>query len=306
MNQKVLLLSPHGFIGSAIERNWRLTNMPLITLSRNDLDFRNSSDLTSLLREINPSIVINAAGRVAGIQGNIDNPADLLMLNVEVSTSVLRACHEANIPRLIQFASACVYPVNEFGPSKTCEIGGGHIEDTSLGYASAKILAIEAVRAIRKQYGRDWLTLIPTNLYGTGDWGHGTSGHVISMLLEKFVNAKKLGSSSVTVWGDGKSKRNFLHVDDLSSAVEFIVSSSQIDQPIVNLSGDLEIEVTELAFLIREITGFGGEILFDTSKPNGARRKQLDDSYLRNMGWMPNTQLKEGITQYLKDYLERN
>lgn len=306
MNQKVLLLSPHGFIGSAIEKNWRSTNMQLITLSRNELDFRNSTELTSLLRDIDPSIVINAAGRVAGIQGNIENPADLLMVNVEVSASVLRACHDANIPRLIQFASACVYPVNEFGPSKPDEIGGGHIEETSLGYASAKILAIEAVRAIRKQYGRDWLTIIPTNLYGTGDWDHGTGGHVISMLIEKFVNAKNLGSSTVTVWGDGKSKRNFLHVDDLSSAVEFIISSSRIDQPIVNLSGDLELDIKELAMLIRKITGFGGEILLDTSKPNGARRKQLDDSYLRDMGWTPNTRLEDGITQYLKDYLKRN
>lgn len=304
ISQQVLLLSPNGFIGSAIKR--KLGSSPsLVTLSRKDLDFRDTQALTVRIRDISPAIVLNAAGRVAGIQGNIDNPVDLLMLNTEITTSVLRACHEVGVPKLIQFASACVYPLNELTPSRPEDIGTGPIEQTSLSYATAKILAIEAVRAYRKQYNHDWVTLIPTNLYGPGDWDHGSGGHVISMLMEKFIATRDQQSETVTVWGDGKSKRNFLHVDDLASAVMFLLKQEPDNEVVINLSADQEIEIRDLAFLMRDITGFEGEVLFDTSKPNGARRKQLDDSHLRGKGWRPSVTLEDGLKDYLEHFMAR-
>ena len=304
-SQKILLLSPDGFVGSAIRR--KLDPMPtMVTLNRNDLDFRDTKILTEKVHAIEPDIVINASGRVAGIQGNIDNPVDLLMLNTELTTSVLRACHDVGVPKLIQFASACVYPLNELTPSRPEEIGTGTIEQTSLSYASAKILAIEAVRAYRKQFMHDWTTLIPTNLFGPGDWNHGSGGHVISMLIEKFIDAKKKKAKAVTVWGDGKSMRNFLHIDDLASAVRFLLEQEPYNEAVINLSGDQEITIRDLAMLIRDITGFEGEVLFDESKPNGARKKQLEDSFIRQKGWQPKISLREGLEDYLTGYLARN
>jgi GDP-L-fucose synthase len=300
-----LLLAPDGFIGSAVNENWDST-FDLVTLNRKDIDFCNTKDLVNRISQIGPSVVINASGRVAGIQGNLDNPVELLVENTEVSMSILRACHESNVSRLIQFASACVYPLNEITPSKPEEIGTGQIEPTSLSYATAKILALEAVRAYRTQYQHDWITIIPTNLYGPGDWSHGSGGHVIAMLIEKFIHAKNIGDDEVSVWGDGKSKRNFLHVKDLAGAVQFILNNSLNDQPVVNLSGNQEIDIRELAFLIRDIVGYSGEVLFDPTKPNGARRKQLDDSYLRNKGWAPKMNLEAGLEDYLRHYLARD
>lgn len=277
----------------------------LVTLRRKDLDFRDTENLTHRMRDIAPSIVINAAGGVAGIQGNIDNPVDLLMSNTEVTTSILRASHEAEVPRYIQYASACVYPLNESTLSRPVDLGTGPIEPTSLSYATAKILAIEAVRAYRTQHTYDWSTIIPTNLYGPGDWDHGSGGHVISMLMEKFVSAKDKGSDAVTVWGDGKSKRSFLHIDDLASATEFRLKQPPDNEAVINVSGDQEITIGDLALLIRDVTGFEGEVTFDSTKPNGARRKQLDDSYLRGKGWQPSVSLEMGLRDYLQHYLAR-
>lgn len=304
ISQPVLLLSPDGFVGSAIKRGFNSSNF-LTALSRQEVDFCDTYELTRQIREISPSCIINAAGSVAGIQGNIDHPVDLIMSNTEVTTSVLRAAHAVSVSKYIQFASACVYPLNESTPSRPEDLGTGPIEQTSLSYATAKILAIESVRAYRNQYKHDWVTIIPTNLYGPGDWDHGSGGHVISMLMEKFVVAKKDGIDSVTVWGDGNSRRSFLHIDDLAEATQFILKQSPDDQAVINISGDQEISIGNLAFLIREVTGFEGEVIFDSTKPNGARRKQLDDSHLRSKGWQPSVTLEAGLRGYLQHYLAR-
>lgn len=302
--QPALLLAPDGFVGSAVSKNWD-SPLELVTLSRKDIDFCNFNELADRIGQIGPSVVINASGRVAGIQGNLDSPVELLLENTELSLSVLRACHKSNVRKFIQFASACVYPLNEVTPSKPEDIGTGLIEPSSSSYAMAKILALEAVRAYRTEYHHEWITIIPTNLYGPGDWNHGSGGHVIAMLMEKFIHAKNIGDNKVIVWGDGKSKRNFLHVKDLAGSVQFILNHSLSDEAIVNASGNQEIEISELAFLIRKIVGYNGEIIFDTTKPSGARRKQLDDIYLRNRGWAPKINLEEGLQDYLENYLAR-
>ena len=215
-----MLLGSGGFIGSAIKRRLAGDN-ELCALTRSDFDLTDESALRRVLQEFNPEIVVNAAGKVAGIQGNMDFPVELMTLNVSVSTAVMRVCHQLNIPTLIQFASACVYPIDEVHPSKPSDIGSGKIETTSASYANAKLFAIELASAYRKQYGRNWITVIPTNLYGLGDWDHGSSGHVVSMLIGKFNLATKAQNAEVEIWGDGESLRNFLHVDDLAGAVQF-------------------------------------------------------------------------------------
>lgn len=304
ISQPILLLSPAGFVGSAIKRVFA-PSLPLVTLSRREVDFCDTENLTRLIREISPGVIINAAGSVAGIQGNIDHPVDLIMSNTEVTTSVLRAANAVGVSKYIQFASACVYPLNETSPSRPEDLGTGPIEQTSLSYATSKILAIESVRAYRMQYKYDWVTIIPTNLYGPGDWDHGSGGHVISMIMEKFVTANKDGSDAVTVWGDGKSRRSFLHIDDLADATQFMLAQSPDDEAVINVSGDQEISIRDLAYLMREVTGFKGEVVFDSTKPNGARRKQLDDSHLRSKGWQPSVALETGLKDYLRHYLGR-
>lgn len=304
MSKGILLLGSEGFIGGAMKR--MLNPMEEFhALTRADVDLADHRMVLEVLKEFKPRIVINAAGRVAGIQGNIDFPADLMLDNTEVSISVLRACHEVSIPIVIQFASACVYPLDEVRASRPEDIGTGKIEQTSASYATAKIHAIEMVRAFRRQYGHNWCTFIPTNLYGPGDWNHGSGGHVAAMLMEKFIVAKREQRSSVEVWGDGLSNRTFLHVDDLADAVNFYLQTAHWEDDAVNVSGDQEISIGDLANMICRIVGFEGSIVFNELMPNGARRKLLDDSYLRGLGWRPSIELNEGLISYFKEYSER-
>jgi GDP-L-fucose synthase len=275
-------------------------------VTRKDFDFTNGVELRKILKEFKPEIVVNAAGRVAGIQGNIDFPVELMTLNVLVSTSIMQICHESNIPVLIQFASACVYPPNEKQPSKPSDIGSGRIEITSASYANAKLFAIELARAYRKQYGHNWITIIPTNLYGIGDWNHGSSGHVVSMLTEKFAAAFTKSDSHIQIWGDGQSLRNFLHVQDLAGAVKLIIEKEVNDVDIINIAGDQEISILQLALLIQKISGFQGKLIFDKTRPNGARRKILDDTFLRNLGWRPSVDLQRGLQDYMEAYMLRH
>ena len=300
-----LVLGKSGFIGSACSRVLKESrNIQILEGKRVNLAL--PEETVRYIAELAPAVIVNAAGKVAGIAGNINFPADLMRTNLEVSASVITACHVASVKHLIQFASACVYPINEFGISNPEDIGTGPIEPTSASYATAKICAIELVQAYRKQYGYSWTTIIPSNLYGSGDWESGSGGHVASMLLERFATAKREGRESVTVWGDGKSRRNFLHIDDLASAVKFVIENNIWDEGIINICGEPEITIGELATLISDVVGYKGEIVFDVTKPNGARRKMLDDSYIRGLGWRPEIDLREGLESYYEDYCKRN
>jgi GDP-L-fucose synthase len=297
---KIVLLGSDGFIGSSIER--RLKNRPdFVGLNKNQLNVLNESNLLSILKELKPSLVINAVGKVGGIQKNIDSPAELMMVNVKTNLSIMNACHELEIRNLIQFASACIYPLNEERGLKESDLGTGLIEQSSKGYAQAKIFGLESYEAFNSQYGYNWQTIIPTNLYGTGDWHTDSGGHVIAMLASKFLNAKNNPQKTVEIWGDGKSLRNFLNVDDLSAAVDFYINLQSPVASVINISGDKELSILELADIIKNIVGYEGEVVFDLSKPSGARRKLLDDSYFRSFGWKPRIKLEEGLRTYIKD-----
>lgn len=297
---KIVLLGSGGFIGSSIDRRFK-GKRDFVSFNKNQLNVLNESKLISVLRETKPNLVINAVGKVGGIQGNLDSPAELMMVNVKTNLSIMNACHELRIKNLIQFASACIYPLNEERGLKESDLGTGLIEQSSKGYAQAKIFGLESYDAFNIQHGYNWRTIIPTNLYGAGDWHTDSGGHVIAMLASKFLNAKKNNHKTVEVWGDGRSLRNFLNIDDLSAAVDFYLNLRTPLASIINISGDEEISILELADIIKNIVGFEGEVIFDLSKPNGARRKLLDDSYFRSFGWKPRIKLKEGLRNYVKD-----
>ena len=295
---RIILLGSNGFIGSAVSQKFKNTKN-FLGLSREFLDVLNYSKLKKTLKDFNPDIVINATGRVAGIQGNIEHPTELMIANSETIISVSKVCHELNINKLFQFASACVYPLNEISSSSPNDIGTGLIEETSKGYATAKIFGIELFDAFRKEFGYDWCTIIPSNLYGTGDWKSSRNGHVIAMLTNKILNAKKLNSPEVELWGDGKSLRNFLNVDDLASALYFIIRKDIYNQNIININGEEEVSIIEIAEIIKQTTNFNGKFIFDYNKPNGARKKALNDDYIRDLGWKPSINLANGITNYI-------
>jgi GDP-L-fucose synthase len=304
ITQRILLLGSGGFVGSTTRKVIGPVK-ELLSITREDVDLRDVTALTRRIKDFAPDVVINAAGSVAGIQGNIDHPVDLMLANSDVSAAVMRACHQAKVSRMLQFASACVYPLNDYQALSPEALGSGIIERTSASYATSKIFAMELASAFNRQYGYNWITLIPTNLYGPGDWNHGSGGHVIAMLTERFLVAKRLHEESVNVWGDGQSLRNFLFIDDLAHAVDFLIERPRLEENVINLSSDEEVSIRELANRISALSGFEGEIIFDTTKPNGARRKLLDDSYLRSAGWKPSISLDQGLQIYLDEFSAR-
>ena len=301
--ERILITGSTGFVGKTLLTQLS-KNYPISTVSHEECDLEDLDQIYKVFKKHQPKILINAAGSVAGIQGNLKNPVKLLETNSSIALNIAKVAHELGVEHVIQFASACIYPLNESTPSKPSDIGNGKIEETSKSYAMSKLLAIEIFSAYRKQFGHKWITVIPSNLYGSGDWNHGTDGHVGSMLLERFSTASRNSEDTVGVWGDGQSLRNFLNVKDLASSVEFIIENQIWDQEVINVCGEPEVTIEQLTHLIAKVTGFKGQIEFDTTKPNGARRKMLDDSYLRSFGWKPKIGLEEGFSEYYVSYLK--
>jgi GDP-L-fucose synthase len=298
--ERILLFGADGFIGKSISKE--LSKFSFYSgLTRNNLDVCEYSKVKQVILDFKPTIVINTTGKVAGIQGNIDSPVSLMRDNSENILSITKACHELKIEKMIQFASACVYPLNEINSSMPEDLGTGIIEQTSKSYATSKIFGIELFNSYRKQFGYKWSTIIPTNLYGVGDWNTDTNGHVIAMLVRKFISAKQKKLSQVEVWGDGQSLRNFLNVTDLAEATSFFILNEMFDNEITNISGEKEVSIEELALIIKKVIEYQGELIFDKTKPNGARRKILNDDLIRSLGWIPKVSLDRGITEYIKE-----
>lgn len=302
--ERILLFGADGFIGAALSIALKKQSV-FSGLNRNHVDVLDPNKLKHVISDFKPTIVINTTGKVAGIQGNIDSPVALMHENSENILSIARVCQDLKISKVLQFASACVYPINAVNPSTPSDLGNGYIEQTSKSYATAKIFGIELFNAYRKQYGYQWSTIIPTNLYGFGDWKASEDGHVIAMLTKKFIEAKQLKMSQVTVWGDGGSTRSFLNINDLAQATCFFISHGMFDKEIVNISGDREVSIKELASLIKIAVNYQGEIIFDDSKPNGVRKKLLNDEPIRSLGWKPSINLNLGIQEYVRALVMR-
>jgi GDP-L-fucose synthase len=297
---KIALLGAGGFVGSALSK-LLIDSYELIGTTRESLDVCDTEKLENFLEDFKPDIVLNATGKVAGIQGNIEKPASLFFSNLNSSSSVMNACIKLEIRSLVQFSSACIYPLAASSFAKPEHLNTGVIETTSASYATAKLMTIQASKAVNEEYGFFWTNFVPTNLYGPGDWKSSSDGHVIAMLVDRFLKAVEGNDAVVEVWGDGQSQRNFLHIEDLASAVQHYLMRDLDVRPVINLSGNEEFRIVDIAGFIAELCGFRGKIHFNKEKPNGARRKNLDDSYWRNTGWVPQKTLFNG----LKDYIEQ-
>jgi len=303
---RVFLAGHQGMVGSAILR--RLATAPdttVITASRQTLDLTQQADVTHFLADNRPDLVVLAAAKVGGILANDTQPASFLYENMMIAANVINAAHMADVPRLLQLGSSCIYPRNAVQPITEDALMTGPLEPTNAPYAVAKIAAIKLCESYNRQYGRDYRSLMPTNLYGPGDNFHPDHGHVLPALMRRFHEAVAQGTETVTLWGTGTPRREFLHVDDLAAAALFVANLPQaqyaaVTQPQqshINVGTGKDIAIRQVAQILAEVTGYTGRILTDPTKPDGTPRKCLDVSVLGALGWRARIGLREGLAQ---------
>lgn len=284
-----------GLAGSAIWRHLESEGFSnLVGFSSSELDLTNRPAVLEMMARIKPDVVIDAAAKVGGIHANDTYPAEFLSDNLQIQLNVMDAAHQAGVARLLFLGSSCIYPKFAEQPIKESSLLTGALEETNSAYGIAKIAGILQVQAMRKQYGHRWISAMPTNLYGPNDNYHPENSHVLAAFIRRFHEAKMSGAESATIWGTGSPLREFMHVDDLASAVVFLLEHYD-DPETINVGSGQEISISELANLIAEIVGFDGSIDHDLSQPDGTPRKILDSSRLHALGWKPRWELREGI-----------
>ena len=295
VDQRIYVAGHRGLVGSAIVRQLEAAgNDNWIGATRDELNLCEREAVFDFMGQKRPTAVIIAAAKVGGIVANNNFPVEFLSENVQVQTNLMDAAHKFDVEHLVFLGSSCIYP--KFAPQPISEdsLLTGPLEETNEAYAIAKIAGVKLVQAYRKEFGRKWTSAMPTNLYGPGDNFDPQSSHVLPALLRKFHEAKLAGLDSVTLWGSGTPRREFLHVDDLAKAVLFLLQGYDEDTAI-NVGTGVDIEISELASLISEVTNFKGSINWDTSKPDGTPRKLLDVSRINQLGWNSEILLTDGI-----------
>jgi GDP-L-fucose synthase len=303
-DSRIYVAGHRGLVGSAIWRhleNEGYTN--LVGATSSELDLRDRSAVFDFLHEQRPDVVIDAAARVGGIHANDTFSADFLSDNLLIQVNVMDAANSVDVDRLLFLGSSCIYPKFAEQPIKESSLLTGELEPTNDAYAIAKIAGIMQVQAARKQYGRHWISAMPTNLYGPGDNFHPENSHVLPALMRRLHEAARDGADSVTIWGSGTPRREFLYVDDLARASLFLLENYD-DPQTINVGVGEDLSIRELAETIAKTVGFEGDILLDTSKPDGTPRKLLDVSRLNDLGWSAQTDLDEGIKTTYDWYLD--
>jgi GDP-L-fucose synthase len=284
-----------GLVGSAILR--RLEDEGFenpIVRSRDELDLTDARAVDAFFAAEKPEYVFLAAAKVGGILANAGSPVDFLRQNLAIELNVLDAAYRHKVKKLLFLGSSCIYPKFAPQPMKEEYLLTGELEPTNEAYAIAKIAGIKLCQAYRRQHGTDFISAMPTNLYGPEDNFDLNTSHVLPALISRFHEAKQYGTPSVTVWGSGKPRREFLHVDDLADACVFLMDNYSGDEP-VNVGVGEDLSIAELALLIRQVVGYEGEVAYDTSKPDGTPRKLLDVSKLNSLGWRAKIPLQDGV-----------
>lgn len=295
-----------GLAGSALLAELGKKSVPennLVLRSRSDLDLRDKKEVMDMFKSESPDYVIIAAAVVGGIDANRKYPVQFLKDNLEIQSNIIVSAHETGVKKLLFLGSSCIYPKNCPQPMKPEHLLSGTLEATNEWYAIGKITGIKLCQAYATQYGSNFISVMPTNLYGPGDNYHLSNSHVLPALIRKFHEAKEKGLDTVTCWGDGSPKREFLHSSDFASACLFAMENYDNNE-ILNIGSSQEVSIKELAETISSIVGFSGSIIWDTSMPNGTPRKLMDSSVLRNMGWTPKFSLEEGIKETYQDFLK--
>jgi GDP-L-fucose synthase len=293
--KKVFVAGHKGLVGSALVRAIEARDgLKWIGEGRESLNLLTREDVFRYIGTHKPDAVIVAAAKVGGIGANNAFPVEFLSENLQIMTNILDACHQADIERVVYLGSSCIYPRMSNQPIREEELLTGELEPTNEAYALAKISGLKLIQAYRKQYGRNWISVMPTNLYGPEDNFDVETSHVLPALIARFHAAKTTQQSAVQVWGTGTPRREFLHVDDLADACLFLLENYNGDIPL-NIGFGEDVSIRELTELVAEVVGYTGEIGWDATKPDGTPRKWLDSSRLREQGWKPKISLREGL-----------
>jgi GDP-L-fucose synthase len=303
-DKRVWIAGHRGMVGGAMVRHLEKENCTILTTCRDKLDLRDSGAVLRWLQAEKPQAVVLAAAKVGGIVANDTWPADFLYDNLAIQNAIIHGSFEAGVEKLLFLGSSCIYP--KFAPQPIAEdaLLTGSLEPTNEWYAVAKIAGIKLCQAYRRQHGRDFISAMPTNLYGPGDNFDLTSSHVIPALMRKAHKAKQTRAPSMTAWGTGTPRREFLHVDDCASALVFLLKTYSDDSH-VNVGSGTDVTIDELARLVMRVVGFEGELVHDASKPDGTPRKLMSNAKLAAMGWSPAIGLEEGLRSTYRWFLEQ-
>ena len=293
---RVFVAGHRGMVGAALVRRLQREACHTMTASRQDMDLTQQADVHHWMSSHKPDIVFLAAAKVGGILANATYPAEFLYENLMIEANVIHASHRAGVKKLVFLGSTCIYPKLAAQPIREDSLLTGPLEPTNESYAIAKIAGIKLCQAYAKQYGDNFISAQPTNLYGPGDNYDLSGSHVMPALLRKAYTAKMTGATELVVWGSGTPLREFLHVDDLADAVVFVAQKYRDPEPI-NVGSETEVTIRHLAELVCKIVGFTGKLTFDASKPDGTPRKLTDSSKLHRLGWNSARPLERGITE---------
>ena len=301
----IVVAGSTGLVGSAIVRHFESKGFQTVGINRSVVDLFDKKATSDFILKTKPTVIIDAAARVGGIAANDQQPVEFLTDNLLIQNNLMEAGHKAAVPKFVFLGSSCIYPRDAVQPIKEEYLMSGPLEKTNSAYAIAKIAGIELINSYRKEFGHNWISLMPTNLYGPHDNFDLKSSHVLPALIRKFVEATHENQSSVTLWGSGNPRREFLHVDDLAAAIE--ISLEYYDSELhMNVGTGEDLTIKELAAVISELTGFKGEILWDTSKSDGTPRKVLDVTRVQKLGWAPKISLRDGIQSTIDWYQENS
>ena len=288
-----------GLVGSAIYKLLKSRGENVVGVNSSVVNLLDRKRTFEFIQDTKPQLVIDSAAIVGGIGANNSFPVDFLSKNLQIQNNLMDASHEADVERFVFLGSSCIYPRDCAQPIKEEYLMTGPLERTNSAYAVAKIAGIELIKSYRKQFNRRWIALMPTNMYGPGDNFDLETSHVLPAFINRFVTAKRSGAKSVTLWGSGSPKREFLHTHDLAEAV-FLASEKYDSEEHLNVGTGKDLSIKELAILVAKKAGFAGEIEWDASKPDGTPRKVLDVTRLRALGWEPRISLEAGIAETIQ------
>jgi len=299
--KSVYVAGHRGMVGSALVRRLASEDVKLVTVDRREVDLCNQAAVFDWFAKVRPQVVFLAAAKVGGIVANDTLRAEFIYDNIAIAANVIHAAHRNGAEKLMFLGSSCIYPKLAPQPLREDSVLSGPLEPTNEPYAIAKIAGIKMVEAYRSQYGSDFISVMPTNLYGPGDNYHPELSHVVAALIRRFHEAKVAGAGSVVVWGTGTPRREFLYVDDMADACVHLMKTYSAAE-LINIGSGEDITIAEFARVVAEVVGYRGEISFDTSRPDGTPRKLLDVSRLTKLGWRATTSLHDGLKRAYAAY----
>ncbi|MCB1531265.1 MAG: GDP-L-fucose synthase [Alphaproteobacteria bacterium] len=302
-DKKIWVAGHNGMVGAAIVRRLQEEGCEVLITPRDELDLTRQADVEDWVAKNKPDAVFLAAAKVGGIHANNTYPAEFLYENLAIEANIIHAAYINKVEKLVFLGSSCIYPKHAPQPMKEEDLLTGPLEQTNEWYAVAKIAGIKLCQAYRKQYGCDFVSVMPTNLYGPGDNYHPENSHVPAALIRRFHEAKEARDSEVVIWGTGAPLREFMHVDDMADACVFVMKNYSDDE-FLNVGTGEEISIQDFANTVAQMVGYTGKVKNDLSKPDGTMRKLIDSSKLRGLGWMPSYTLTDGLAMTYEHFCE--